>query len=47
MLSGKMTVEMDDGMAKTLEPGDVAIIPPGHDAWTEGTEEAVFLDLRI
>ena len=47
MLSGKMTVEMDDGTAETLEQGDVAIIPPGHDAWTEGDEEAVFLDIRM
>ena len=42
-----MTVEMDDGTAEILEQGDVAIIPPGHDAWTEGDEEAVFLDIRM
>lgn len=47
MRSGKMTVEMDDGTAETEEQGDVAIIPPGHDAWTEGDEEAVFIDIRI
>ena len=47
MVSGKMTVEMDDGTTETLEKGDVAVIPPGHDAWTEGDEEAVFLDVRL
>ena len=46
MVSGKMTVEMEDGTAETLEKGDVAVIPPGHDAWTEGDKEAVFLDIR-
>ena len=47
MLSGTMTVEMDDGTAETLGQGDVATIPPGHDAWTEGDEQAVFLDIRM
>lgn len=47
MISGKMTVEMDDGTVETLERGDVAVIPPGHDAWTEGDEQAVFLDVRM
>lgn len=41
MLSGKMTVEMDDGTRETLEGGDVALIPPGHDAWTEGDEQVI------
>jgi quercetin dioxygenase-like cupin family protein len=45
MLSGEMTVEMDDGTRKTLRAGDVSVIPPGHDAWTEGGEQAVFLDI--
>ena len=46
MLAGTMTVEMDDGTEETLEQGDVAIIPPGHIAWTEGNEQAAFLDIR-
>lgn len=41
MLSGTMTVEMDDGTRETLEGGDVALIPPGHDAWTEGDEQVI------
>jgi quercetin dioxygenase-like cupin family protein len=45
MVSGEMTVEMDDGTRKTLRGGDVSVIPPGHDAWTVGDEQAVFLDI--
>ncbi|WP_331235904.1 cupin domain-containing protein [Natronorarus salvus] len=45
MLSGEMTVEMDDGTRETLREGDVSVIAPGHDAWTEGDERAVFLDI--
>ena len=47
MVAGTLTVEMDDGTRETLSKGDVAVIPPGHDAWTEGDERAVFLDVRL
>lgn len=47
MLSGQMTVEMDDGVQETLSKGEVSVIPPGHDAWVEGDERAVFLAVRI
>lgn len=47
MVSGQMTVEMDDGTQKTLTQGDVAVIPPGHDAWTEEDEKAVFIDVQM
>ena len=47
MVSGRMTVEMDDGTQETLSKGDVSVIPPGHDAWVEGDERAVFLDVRM
>ena len=46
MVAGTITVEMDDGTRETLSKGDVAVIPPGHDAWTNGDEQAVFLDVR-
>lgn len=35
---------MDDGTEVEYGPGDVASIPPGHDAWTVGNEPAVFLE---
>ena len=47
MVAGQMTVEMDDGTRETLTKGDVSVIPPGHDAWVEGDEQAVFLDVRL
>ncbi len=44
ILSGQMTVQMADGTEITGEPGMVALIPPGHDAWVLGNEPCVFLD---
>ena len=44
VISGRMTVRMDDGTEATVSPGDVCNIPPGHDAWTEGDEDCVLLD---
>ncbi|ELY60319.1 hypothetical protein C491_03455 [Natronococcus amylolyticus DSM 10524] len=44
MLSGQLTVEMEDGTRETLRQGDVALLPPGHDAWVEGDEEVVFFE---
>ena len=32
VLSGRMTIEMEDGTRETLKKGDVALVPPGHDA---------------
>jgi hypothetical protein len=44
VLAGTMQVEMDDGTQVTLHAGDVASIPPGHDAWVVGEEPVVFFD---
>ncbi len=46
VLSGRMHVVMDDGTEHELGPGEVAIIPPGHDAWIVGNEPCVFLDFE-
>jgi quercetin dioxygenase-like cupin family protein len=45
VLSGRMRVVMDDGQEAEIAPGDFVTIPPGHDAWTVGTEPCIFLDL--
>ncbi len=45
ILSGRQHVVMDDGTELVLEPGDVAVMPPGHDAWVEGDEPNVLLEL--
>jgi mannose-6-phosphate isomerase-like protein (cupin superfamily) len=42
--SGHMHVRMDDGQEGDIGPGDVVMIPPGHDAWVVGKEACVFLD---
>jgi quercetin dioxygenase-like cupin family protein len=43
-LSGRMGVRMEDGTEMEVGPGDAAVIPPGHDAWTIGDEACVMLD---
>jgi ethanolamine utilization protein EutQ (cupin superfamily) len=44
VISGRMHVAMDDGTEGEAGPGDVVVIPPGHDAWTVGDEPCVVLD---
>jgi class 3 adenylate cyclase len=44
LLSGQLTVRMDDGEEVAFQPGDVMDIPPGHDAWVVGDEPAVLID---
>jgi len=44
-LSGRLHVKMDDGTEFEYGPGDIGIVPPGHDAWTVGDESAVVLDI--
>ena len=43
-ISGRMGVRMDDGQEIEFGPGDVAVIPPGHDAWVIGDEPCVVID---
>jgi hypothetical protein len=43
-MSGRMKVHMDDGSEFEIGPGDVAAIPPGHDAEIVGDQECVFVD---
>ena len=44
MLKGRMRVIMKDGSELEVSAGDVASIPPGHDAEVIGDEEAVMVD---
>jgi hypothetical protein len=46
VVSGTMVCKMDDGTEITFNAGDAAYIPPGHDAWVEGSEPCVFLDFQ-
>src|SRR3990170_2919515 len=43
-ISGRMRVVMADGREFESGPGDVAVIPPGHDAWVVGDEAVVVVD---
>jgi quercetin dioxygenase-like cupin family protein len=44
VLSGQMTIRMDDGTEDTINTGDFVSIAPGHDAWVVGDEPCVMLD---
>jgi len=43
-LSGYMHVVMEDGTEIDIGPGDIASLPPGHDAWVIGDETVVAID---
>lgn len=45
-ISGQMKIVADDGTEVTARAGDVANIPPGHDAWVVGNEPVVFVDFQ-
>ncbi|HWO71201.1 MAG TPA: cupin domain-containing protein [Actinomycetota bacterium] len=45
ILAGRQRVIHEDGTELALGPGDVAVMPPGHDAWVEGDEPNVLLEL--
>jgi len=46
IISGRIHVKMDDGAEKEYGPGDVGIVPPGHDAWVVGNEPCVMIDFN-
>jgi len=43
-MSGRMRVVLADGSEMESGPGDVTVIPPGHDAWVVGKEPVVLID---
>src|SRR2546429_8881584 len=44
-LSGRLAVRMDDGSEAEFGPGEVSLLPPGHDAWVVGNEPVVVIDI--
>jgi mannose-6-phosphate isomerase-like protein (cupin superfamily) len=44
-VSGSITVRMDDGTQRTIKAGESYTIPPGHDAWVEGNEDFVGIEV--
>ena len=45
-LAGILHVRMDDGTEYDCKPGDVSLLPSGHDAWVVGTEPVVVVDFQ-
>jgi hypothetical protein len=44
-ICGRMHVKMQDGNEFDIGPGEVASIPPGHDAWVVGNEPVIAFDM--
>jgi hypothetical protein len=45
-VSGILRVRMDDGTEFDCRPGDISLLPSGHDAWVIGDEPAVVVDFQ-
>jgi len=44
-ITGRLHVVMDDGSEAEFGPGEVSLLPPGHDAWVVGAEPVVLVDV--
>ena len=44
IVSGRAKTVMDDGTEVEGGPGDVAVVPPGHNTWVLGDEPCVIID---
>jgi hypothetical protein len=45
-VSGILHVVMDDGTEKDVGPGEISMLPAGHDAWVVGNEPVVVVDFQ-
>ncbi len=45
-VSGRLMVVMDDGTQIECNPGDVSLLPKGHDGWVIGDEPAIVVDFQ-
>ena len=45
-VAGRLHVVMDDGAEAEFGPGDVSVIPPGHNAWVVGNEPVIVIDVQ-
>jgi hypothetical protein len=45
-VSGVLHILMDDGTEFDCGPGDVSLLPSGHDAWVVGDEPVVIVDFQ-
>lgn len=44
-VSGRLTVRLTDGTEQLISAGQSYTIPPGHDAWVEGDEPFVGIEM--
>jgi len=45
-VSGILHIVMDDGTEKDVGPGEISLVPMGHDAWVMGNEPVVVVDFQ-
>jgi len=45
VVSGRITVRLKDGTEKAIGAGESYTIPPGHDAWVEGEQPFVAIEV--
>jgi hypothetical protein len=45
VISGRITIRMKDGSQKTMSAGESYTIPPEHDAWVDGPEPFVSIEV--
>jgi quercetin dioxygenase-like cupin family protein len=45
VVSGAITIRLNDGTERTIRAGDSYTIPPGHDAWVNGPEPFVAIEV--
>ncbi len=45
-VAGTLKVVMDDGTELECKPGDISLLPSGHDAWVVGNEDVVVVDFQ-
>ncbi len=44
-VAGRLTVRLQDGTQKSITAGQSYTIPPGHDAWVDGNERFVAIEV--
>ncbi len=44
-VAGSITIKLDDGSEQIIRAGDSYTIPPGHDAWVNGSERFVGIEV--
>jgi hypothetical protein len=45
-VAGVLRIRMDDSAEFDCRPGDVSLLPSGHDAWVIGDEAAIVVDFQ-